>query len=108
MRLPSRARAQASQLNATTTPCLTPRNGFHRLVPVTTKHRFRNKYRLEVRERDHAPAHVHLTGGGFDVLIVLETLQAEGIWPPGLKTEVLEWVELNREDLMKEWKKWHK
>ena len=75
---------------------------------MTTKHRFRNKFRLEVRERDHAPAHVHLTGGGFDVLIMLDTLQSEGIWPPGLKTEVLEWVELNREELMKEWKKWHK
>lgn len=75
---------------------------------MTTKHRFRNKYRLEVRERDHQPPHVHLTGGGFDVLIVLETLQSEGTWPPGIKNEVLDWVALNRESLMLEWKKWHR
>lgn len=36
------------------------------------------------------------------------TMTSEGIWPPGIKNEVLEWVELNREELMKEWKKWHK
>ena len=45
---------------------------------VTTKQRFRNnKYRLEVRERDHLPMHVHLVGGGFDVLIDLATLQSK-------------------------------
>lgn len=42
------------------------------------------------------------------MVIVLETLQSEGYWPPGLKAEVLEWVARHREDLTKEWKKWHK
>jgi hypothetical protein len=46
---------------------------------MTTKQRFRNnKYRLEVRERDHGPAHVHLTGGGFDVIIDLLSLVTDG------------------------------
>jgi hypothetical protein len=42
---------------------------------MTTKHRFHNKYRLEVREDDHPPMHVHLAGAGVDVMISLETLQ---------------------------------
>lgn len=46
---------------------------------MTTKQRFRNnKYRLEVRERDHGPAHVHLVGGGFDVIIDLGSLETDG------------------------------
>jgi len=46
---------------------------------MTTKQRFRNnKFKLEVRERDHGPAHVHLVGGGFDVSIDLATLETMG------------------------------
>ncbi len=30
---------------------------------MTTKQRFRNKYRLQLREKDHEPMHVHLVGG---------------------------------------------
>jgi len=74
---------------------------------MTTKRRFRNKYRLEIRERDHGPAHCHLVGGSTDVVIDLATLETEGRWPRGLHDEVMAWVEANREELMKEWKKWH-
>lgn len=74
---------------------------------MSTKHRFRGKYRLQVRERDHGPAHVHLTGGGFDVLIYLETLQSVGAWPKGLKAEVTHWIEQHHDELMQEWRKWH-
>jgi len=75
---------------------------------MTTKHRFRNnKYRLEVRERDHLPAHVHLFGGGIDVIIYLATLQSVGNWPKDLQIEVLAWIEANRDNLIEEWKKWH-
>ncbi|MBI5900518.1 MAG: DUF4160 domain-containing protein [Rhodocyclales bacterium] len=75
---------------------------------MTTKQRFRNnKYRLEVRERDHGPAHVHLVGGGFDVIIDLGSLETDGEWPRGLRAEVLAWVSAHRGDLMKEWQKWH-
>jgi hypothetical protein len=75
---------------------------------MTSKKRFRNdKYRLELRERDHGPAHVHFSGEEYDVLIVLETLESVGAWPRGLKDEVLRWVAENREELMEEWKKWH-
>ncbi len=74
---------------------------------MTTKKRFRNKYRLEVRERDHLPAHVHLTGCGLDVVIDLATLQTTGNWPKDLQVEVMVWIEDNRDNLIEEWKKWH-
>lgn len=73
---------------------------------MTTKQRFR-KYRIELRERDHAPAHVHLTGAGVDVLIHIDTLESIDTWPAGVRTEVLAWVAANRDELLKEWKKWH-
>lgn len=35
---------------------------------MTTKQRFRNgKYRIEVREKDHALMHVYFAGGGLSV-----------------------------------------
>lgn len=75
---------------------------------MTTKQRFRNKYRLEIRERDHGPAHCHLVGGEFDVIIDLTTRQTDGEWPRGLKMEVMDWVDGHIEELWLEWKKWHR
>lgn len=75
---------------------------------MTTKQRFRNnKYRLEVRERDHGPAHCHLVGGEIDVIIYLDNLVTDGGWPRGLRTEVMDWIQVNLDDLWKEWYKWH-
>ena len=90
------------------TACLIYRNYFHTMQEVTTKQRFRNnKYRLEVRERDHLPMHAHLVGGEYDVQIDLATLRSSGSWPKGLQVEVMAWVADNRDELVKEWKKWH-
>lgn len=76
---------------------------------MTTKQRFRNhKFRLEVRERDHGPAHCHLVGGSVDVIIELETLCSDGDWPHGLRSEVMAWIEANLDELWKEWRKWHR
>lgn len=75
---------------------------------MTTKHRFRNKYRLQIREKDHLPMHVHLVGGEVNVKISLTTLAiSEGDCPAGLLEEVLTWVTLHRDELIQEWKKWH-
>ncbi|WP_295392975.1 DUF4160 domain-containing protein [uncultured Thiodictyon sp.] len=74
---------------------------------MTSKHRFRGKYRLELRERDHAPAHVHLVGGSVDVIIDLATLDSDGVWPRGLQADVLAWVTAHRDELMEEWHRWH-
>ena len=76
---------------------------------MMTRQRFRNgKYRLEIRERDHQPDHVHLTGCGLDVVIDLQSLTVtEGVWPVSLKREVMTWIAEHRDELMEEWKKWH-
>jgi hypothetical protein len=74
---------------------------------MTTKHRFRNKYRLELRERDHLPPHVHLVGGSVNMRISLETFECVGACPRDLQAEAVAWVEAHREQLMEEWKKWH-
>jgi hypothetical protein len=74
---------------------------------MVTKLRIRNKYRIELRERDHGPPHVHLTGGGFDVMIQLDTLESLGRWPRGTRREALAWIEENRTKLLEDWKKWH-
>lgn len=75
---------------------------------MTTKQRFRgNKSRLEVRERDHGPAHCHLVGGEVDVIIYLADLHTDGTWPRGLRAEVMAWVQAHLADLWKEWHQWH-
>jgi|GEM_PF-1496998 len=69
------------------------RNIFYIMPVMTTKHRFRNKYRLQLRERDHEPMHVHLVGGNVNAKIDLLTLQVvAGAIPADLKKEVLAWV----------------
>lgn len=76
---------------------------------MTTKHRFRGRYRLELREEDHIPMHVHLVGGGVDVVISLETLTVtQGLVDKKLLSEVMAWVSDHHAELVKEWKKWHK
>jgi len=76
---------------------------------MSTKHRFRDKYRIELRERDHLPPHVHLTGGGVDVVISLESVAVtQGKAPAKVVQEALAWVSANQADLLKEWMKWHR
>ena len=67
---------------------------------MTTKQRFRNKYRLEIREDDHPAMHAHLVGGSVDVLIDLQTLACAGAFPRGLREEVMAWVVANRHELI--------
>jgi hypothetical protein len=74
---------------------------------MTTKHRFRNQYRIELRERDHQPAHVHVTGGGIDLLVYLETFTTEGECPATVKREALAWIKEHAPTLIEEWKQWH-
>ena len=74
---------------------------------MTTKQRFRNKYRLQLREKDHEPMHVHLVGGEVNARFDLATLElVAGSVPADLKTEVLAWLRENQADLIKEWKTW--
>lgn len=78
------------------------------LLRMSTKHRFRDKYRIQLRERDHLPPHVHLTGGGVDVMISLETVEVmAGHAPALILKEALEWIRAHREQLLEEWKLWY-
>ena len=74
---------------------------------MTTKQRFRNKYRLELRENDHEPMHVHFVGGDINAKIDLLTLKivAGGVLPTTLRKEVLAWLKVNQNDMIMEWQK---
>jgi len=74
---------------------------------MSTNHRFRDKYRIELRERGHSPPRVHLTGGGVDVVISLESVAVRAR-PAKVVQEALAWVAANQADLLKEWMKWHR
>ena len=76
---------------------------------MTSKKRFRNKYRLQLREKDHEPMHVHLVGGDVNVRIDLASLRVvAGILPRDLKREVMAWLRAHQAELIKEWKSWQR
>jgi len=75
---------------------------------MSTLVRFHTKYRLELREKDHLPPHVHLTGAGVDVMIGLSPVVVlAGKAPRKVQDEALQWVTDNQNALLKEWEKWH-
>ncbi|MFM9970502.1 MAG: DUF4160 domain-containing protein [Burkholderiales bacterium] len=76
---------------------------------MTTKQRFGNKYRLQLREKDHEPMHVHLVGGNVNVKIDLANLHiVAGRIPKNLSREVMAWLEAHQAELIKEWKSWRR
>ena len=76
---------------------------------MTSKKRFRNKYRLQLREKDHEPMHVHLVGGDVNVRIDLASLRIEaGSLPADLKREVMAWLRVHQAELIEEWESWQR
>lgn len=76
---------------------------------MTSKQRFRNKYRLQLREKDHEPMHVQLVGGDVNVKIDLTSLRiVAGRMPIDLKREVMAWLNAHQADLIEEWKSWQR
>lgn len=76
---------------------------------MTSKKRFRNKYRLQLREKDHEPMHDHLVGGDVNVKIDLTSLRiVAGSMPMDLKREVMAWLHAHQADLIEEWKSWQR
>lgn len=74
---------------------------------MTTKKRFRNKYRLQLREKDHLPMHVHLVGGDINATFDLASLAlVAGDVPRDLLKEVNAWLQDNQAALIEEWKQW--
>lgn len=75
-------------------------------LDMSTKYRFRNTYRIQLREKDHPPPHVHLTGGGIDVMVSLETVKVmAGKAPPLIINEALAWVRDHQVQLLEDWKR---
>ncbi|RON60796.1 DUF4160 domain-containing protein [Pseudomonas fluorescens] len=75
---------------------------------MTTKYRFRDKYSIQLREKDHPPPHVHLTGGGVDLMLSLETIEViVGKAPPLIINEALAWVAAHQAQLLEDWKRWY-
>ena len=73
---------------------------------MTTKYRFRDKYRIQLREKDHPPPHVHLIGGGVEVMLSLETVEVmTGKAPPLIIKEALAWVAAHQVQLLEDWKR---
>lgn len=73
---------------------------------MTTKYRFRDKYRIQLREKDHPPPHVRLIGGGVDVMLSLETVGVMmGKAPPLIIKEALAWVSAHQVQLLEDWKR---
>ncbi|OFW26717.1 MAG: hypothetical protein A3H27_04655 [Acidobacteria bacterium RIFCSPLOWO2_02_FULL_59_13] len=76
---------------------------------MTSKKRFRNKYRLQLREKDNEPMHVHLVGGDVNVKIDLTSLRiVAGSMPMDLKREVMAWLHAHQAELIEEWKSWQR
>lgn len=73
---------------------------------MSTKYRFRDKYRIQLREKDHPPPHVHLTGGGVDVMLSLETVEVmTGKAPPLIIKEAQAWILTHQVQLLEDWKR---
>lgn len=72
---------------------------------MTTQYRFRDKYRIQLREKDHPPPHVHLTGG-VDVMLSLETVEVTtGKAPPLIIEDALAWVAAHQAQQREDWKR---
>jgi hypothetical protein len=76
---------------------------------MTTKQRFRNKYRLQIREKDHEPMPVHLVDGEVNATFDLVRLEVvSGSVPRDLFREVKNWLIANQSELIEEWKAWQR
>lgn len=74
---------------------------------MTTKQRFRNKYRLQLREKDHEPMHVHLVGGAVNAKFDLVSLElVAGRVPADVLREVTAWLKDHQVALIEEWQTW--
>jgi hypothetical protein len=52
---------------------------------------------------EHAPSHFHAYYQDFEISVEIETGIAEGRFPPKQLRSVLDWCELHREELIKNW-----
>lgn len=53
---------------------------------------------------DHAPPHFHAEYGEYKVSVEIESGVVSGRFPPRALRALLEWHELNKENLLEDWK----
>ena len=54
--------------------------------------------------RDHAPPHFHAEYGEFEITVEIDTGIVSGQFPRRALKAVLEWYELHKEELLRDWK----
>ncbi len=52
---------------------------------------------------DHLPAHFHAKYGDYEITVDIETCVVNGKFPKRALKHVLEWYELHKEELQKNW-----
>ena len=79
----------------------------HYLVAMGTLLRV-GKFRVAMHVNDHNPAHVHVSGPDFELLVFLEDMTIEGTAAEArAASEALTWIEANRVQLLARWAKEH-
>ena len=53
--------------------------------------------------RDHAPPHFHAEYGEYEITVEIATGVVSGKFPPRALKAVLEWYELHKEELLRDW-----
>ena len=53
--------------------------------------------------RDHAPPHFHAEYGEYEITVEISTGVVSGKFPPRALKAVLEWYELHKEELLRDW-----
>ena len=52
---------------------------------------------------DHPPPHFHAEYGEFEITVEIESQIVAGRFPPRALKSVLEWADLHRDELLKNW-----
>jgi hypothetical protein len=55
--------------------------------------------------RDHEPAHFHAKYGDYEITVGLADGVVAGTFPPRSLRHVLEWFELHRDELARDWER---
>ena len=55
--------------------------------------------------KDHAPPHFHVWYGDYKITVTIKDGIVEGTMPGRALKLVFEWLDLHREELLKEWEK---
>jgi hypothetical protein len=53
--------------------------------------------------RDHSPPHFHAIYGDYEVTVTIESGVVSGEFPKRALSHVLEWLELHKTELLKDW-----